>query len=607
MRCRSGRLAAAAAIVLAMRVPAAAQTPAPAPAPTPAPAPALPAIRQEVFVTATVSSLEGAPPRTTAVLTREDLERAGVSSIIEGLRLVPGLDPRARGPRDVQTDLSVRGATFGQSLVLVDGFRLNNSQTGHHNGELPVPLGAVDRIEVVYGAGSAVHGADALGGTINVITRRGPYTTATATFGEHGYGAAEASLSGVGPLPADWTISGWGSRSSGFAFDRDFAQGGALVRGEAAPGLVIDVRHQRRAFGANGFYGPSPSKEWTDQTLGGATWRRAGASWTGVVRGAARVHHDHFRWDIARPGFAENRHRTDAGDVTATLTRELAGSRRATVGVATGADRVTSSNLGDHTYTRAGVFGELLVPIASRATTQAGLRVDRYSAFGTSVSPSFGAAVQATSTLQLHASASRAFRVPTFTELYYSDPSNLGSPDLVAEHGWSLDTGATWSRAGWVVAVSPFWRWDENVIDWTRLVATDQWRSTNVRDVATRGLEISVDRRWRGSLARVYYSLLDVDAPALTVLSKYVLEYARHQGGASISTPLGHGFRAAVNVDHRHRLDGQSYQLVSARVSRQMRRIQIFMDGTNLLNETYHEVAGVDMPGRWMTAGISVN
>ena len=68
-----------------------------------------------------------------------------------------------------------------------------------------------------------------------------------------------------------------------------------------------------------------------------------------------------------------------------------------------------------------------------------GLRVDDYSTFGHSVSPSFGAAVQATSSLQVHASASRAFRVPTFTELYYTDPNNLGTPDLVAEHGWSLD------------------------------------------------------------------------------------------------------------------------------------------------------------------------
>ena len=229
-----------------------------------------------------------------------------------------------------------------------------------------------------------------------------------------------------------------------------------------------------------------------------------------------------------------------------------------------------------------------------------------YSTFGSSVSPSFGASVQATPSLHLHAAASRAFRVPTFTELYYTDPNNLGSPDLVAEHGWSLDLGATWVRSGWTFGLSPFWRWDDDVIDWTRIVATDRWRSTNVRDVATRGFEASADRRWRASVVRIYYSLLDVDAPTLDVLSKYVLEYARHQAGGSISVPLGEGFRMAVNVDHRDRLDGQSYQLVSARFSRQMRQFNVFVDGTNLLNESYHEVLGVAMPGRWITAGISI-
>jgi outer membrane cobalamin receptor len=596
MRFRSARALAGAVLLTSTYSTAAAQT---------APPPQLPRISQDIFVTATISELDGAPPRTTAVVTRDDLQRVGISSVIDGLRLVPGVDPRARGPHGVQTDLSIRGATFGQSLVLVDGFRLNNSQSGHHNAEIPVPLGAVDRIEVVYGAGSAVHGADALGGTINVITRRGPFTTASASVGQHGLATAEAALSG-GVIPDNWTVAGWGSRSRGFMFDRDFAQGGVLARGDVSRTLTVDARHQRRAFGANGFYGASPSKEWTDLTLAGATWRRSGASWVGVVRGAVRNHHDHFRWDIARPGFAENRHRTDAAELTATLTRELGAGRRATIGLAAGGDRVTSSNLGDHTYTRAGVFGELLLPTGSRATTHVGLRVDEYSTFGRSVSPSFGATFRASS-VQFHAAASRAFRVPTFTELYYTDPSNLGSPDLVAEHGWSVDTGATWTRSGWLLAFSPFWRWDDNVIDWTRVAATDRWRSTNVRDVATRGFEATVDRRFRGALVRVYYSLLDVDAPALNVLSKYVLEYARHQSGGSIAVPLGDGFRMAVNVDHRHRVDGQSYQLVSARFSRLLRQFQLFVDGTNLLNENYREIAGVAMPGRWISAGISVN
>jgi iron complex outermembrane receptor protein len=600
MRLRQARSAVVAALLVAsMHGVAGAQT---ATAPTP---PAFPPFSQDVFVTATVSELDGAPPRTTAVVRREDLQRLGITSIVEGLRLVPGLDPRARGPRDVQTDFSVRGATFGQSLILVDGFRMNNSQSGHHNGEIPVPLGAVDRVEVVYGASSAVHGADALGGTIQVISRQGDFATASTAFGQHGLASGEASFSGH-VVPEHWTVVGWGSRSSGFDFDRDFALGGGMVRGELPHNVTMDVRHQRRAFGANGFYGPSPSKEWTDGTLAGATWKRAGVAWVGSVRGAYRLHHDHFRWDINRPGFAENRHKTDAVELNATLTRELGSGRRATVGLAAGGDQVTSSNLGDHDYARAGAFGELMLPISSQTTTNVGLRVDSYSTFGTSVSPSMGVSYQVMPELQLHASGSRAFRVPTFTELYYSDPSNLGNPDLVAEHGWSLDFGAVWTQSGWTFSATPFWRWDHDVIDWTRQSPAERWRSANIRDVSTRGFEAAIERRLDTSMVRIYYSLLDVDAPQLDMLSKYVLEYAKHQSGGSISVPFGHNFRVAVNVDHRHRVDGQSYQLMGARFSHRWGQVEAFVDGTNLLDEDYQEISGVVMPGRWITVGVSI-
>jgi iron complex outermembrane receptor protein len=340
--------------------------------------------------------------------------------------------------------------------------------------------------------------------------------------------------------------------------------------------------------------------------LGAVAWRRAGSSWVGLVKGVVRSHHDHFRWDINRPGFAENRHRTDAADVAATLARQFSGGRRAIVGLSAGVDRVTSSNLGDHTYSRASLFGELVLPLNPRTTAQLGLRADEYSTFGRSVSPSIALSVRATPGVRLHAAVSRAFRVPTFTELYYSDPGNLGSPALVAERGWSLDTGADWTRGSWTLSLSPFWRSDENVIDWTRAEPTNRWRSTNVRDVTTRGFESGLIRRWNRSMVRLHYGLIDVDAPALNVLSKYVLEYVRHQGGASVSVPLGDAVRLAVNVDHRARLDGQTYQLVSARLSCTLLGAEIFVDGTNLLNESYREIAGVAMPGRWVTAGISI-
>jgi iron complex outermembrane receptor protein len=151
-----------------------------------------------------------------------------------------------------------------------------------------------------------------------------------------------------------------------------------------------------------------------------------------------------------------------------------------------------------------------------------------------------------------------------------------------------------------------FRRWDEDVIDWVRASPAERYRSTNVRDVTATGFEASLGRRWARAALRLYYAGLNVDAPELALQSKYLLEYARHQSGGSLTVPVGAGFRLALSVDHRHRVDGQSYRLVTARVSHAWKRLDLFVDGTNLLNETYQEIAGVAMPGRWITAGFTV-
>ena len=355
----------------------------------------------------------------------------------------------------MQSDFSIRGATFGQHVVLVDGFRINDSQSGHHNGELPAALFAIDRIEVVNGPGSAVHGADAVGGIVNVITRRDRHHLAGVTIGQFGYLSAQGSVSGAG-LPDQFTAFGWLGRSGNFdvpaesgdrrTIDREFTLGGGALRGAIANGVTIDVRHQRRAFGANGFYGNSPSKEWTDQTLAGVVVDRSAGTWLTQVRALFRNHGDHFRWDIARPGFAENRHRTDAGEAAFTAVRDFGGGERLTIGGGGGGDWIESSNLGDHHYGRGYGFAEWQMSLGSRAMAQTGLRFDGYSTFGHAWSPSAGAGFWINPNLRLRVSAARAFRVPTFTELYYRDPSNLGTPDLQSENGWSLDGGLDWSR-----------------------------------------------------------------------------------------------------------------------------------------------------------------
>jgi hypothetical protein len=107
-------------------------------------------------------------------------------------------------------------------------------------------------------------------------------------------------------------------------------------------------------------------------------------------------------------------------------------------------------------------------------------------------------------------------------------------------------------------------------------------------------------------VVRVAATALDVDAPALTRLSKYVLEYARRSAAVSVAAPIGRGFRLATTIDYRNRADGQSYALVGARVSRTWGRVDVFGDATNLFDTAYAEIPGVAMPGRWVTVGVTI-
>lgn len=562
-----------------------------------------PPVAERVVVTATAAPADArALGRHVTVLTRADIERFAGGSVADALRLAPGVDVRARGDRGVQADFVLRGASFGQTLVLVDGARMNDAQSGHHNADFPITPAAVDRIEIVTGAASSVHGADAFAGAINIVTRTGAYREATAAAGSFETARAEAAIAAANGL----SMAAWGSRSGGFMFDRDHAVGGARLVAAPWQGTRISAAHTRKAFGANGFYGPSPSKEWTDHTLVAAGGARTRGAWSMDARAAYRNHGDRFRWDIARPGFAENVHRTNAADLTMRADRAFRESGRMTFGLAAGGDWIDSSNLGDHRQTRGSALAELLLPLGSRAVIQPALRVDGYSTFGAAVSPSVAVSAWTARGLRLRASTGRAFRAPTYTERYYSDPNHRASAALEPETGWSLDAGADLRRGAWSASGTLFSRWDTNVIDWVRAATAERWQTTNVHDVDTRGIELTVSRDVGTGFVRGSYAWLDSRAPALALLSKYVLDYTRHAAGLQAGWLLPRQIGLFARADHRRRSDGQRYTLVDARVSRPIKRFTLFVDGSNLLDETYTEIAGVAMPGRSAMAGVTV-
>jgi iron complex outermembrane receptor protein len=544
--------------------------------------------------------------RSVVVITRDEIERLPAHAIADVLGYAASVDVRSRGPYGVQSDFSIRGATFGQALVLVDGMRLNDTQSGHHNGDIPVPLEAIDRIEVLLGPGSSLYGADAFGGTINVITRRGSRAPrATVTAGSFGLIGGDATVGGrVGS--ADESIAVSANRSSGFTTDRDFRTLDVSSSTAFAGGARLFVSHLRKGFGAAGYYGPALSTERTDQTLVTLAGPHASlGQWDLEWQAAYRTHGDEFLYDSTRPG-VPNRHRTHATEATGRFQRALGATTRVTVGGEAGGDWIRSNNLGDHQVSRGSLFAEIQERVGS-AVLYPGLRFDGYSTFGHAWSPSLSGAVWLGGRAKLRGSIGRAFRVPTFTERFYEDPSNLGNPALAPERAWSGEAGVDWLAAGgWTAAATVFDRREHDTIDFVRASTLERWRAENVRDVETRGLELSLQRALAGTLVSAQYTYLDATTDSLPLLSKYVLQYARHAVDLSASLPLPDAFEIGPRLGYRERRDGQTYWLLDARVGRRFGHATAFVEGSNLLDQQYEEIPGVAMPGAWLRAGVTV-
>jgi len=581
--------------------------------PSAGPAAAQGPYRQDVVVTAAATPVElGTVTRTLTVITREEIARLPVHSLADVLRVTGLVDVRARGERGVQTDFAIRGAHFGQILVLVDGVRLNDAQSGHHNGDIPVPLDAVERIEVLHGPGSSLFGADAFGGTINVITRRDAApASAVLQTGSFGRVAARGQI-GLERGDVRNVLAAAVDRSAGFIVERGFVTTAVSSQTRFADRGGLSVSYLWKDFGANGFYGNSPSHEWTNQALVSAD-RHLG-TWSGWQFGSLasyRTHGDHFLWDVRRPGFAENRHRTHAvlGAMRASHAVRTRGSL--TTGVEAGADWIRSTNLGDHATQRVSAFGEWRHALTAEAQLDASMRVDRYAEFGTAWSPAVGIGWWPTSSLRLRASTGRAFRVPTFTERYYSDPAHLARSEVSAETAWAAETGADLLLpSGWLLAATVFGRMDADVIDWLRPTTADRWRTYNIRDVDTRGVELTARKALAdGWFVQAGYTGLDVRAAAVTQLSKYVLDYAPHSVGIAASLALPAAVRLAPRLEYRRRTRStgrDDYAVIDLRVSRRFGLYELRLEGTNLGDAEYQEILGVAMPGRAVSLSLAI-
>ena len=585
----------------------------------------------EVEVTASAQLSSTARPVT--VISRSQLSSLSISSVAEVLKQLPGVDVRQRGATGVQSDISLRGCTADQTIVMLNGINITDAQTGHYSMDIPLTGEDIERIEVYA---STATGLGAYAGVVNIVTRRAASERTAVDVslrgGEYGLFAPSVGIRHQSGELRSETSAGY-NQSTGFIDNTDYYMASAYShltwRGwEAQAGV------QFKNAGANAFYALAyPNQFDATRTAFASVATRQQLSEHWLIEGdlSYRAHFDRF--ELFREGTeaaswytGHNRHWTHTGnaDVRASYRTHWGTT---TAGVTVHDTYITSNTLGEHNRLTLNYYAQQMLHYGKvRASLLVGGTYN--SAFGSDWAVSFDMNYQPAAGWLLYMNAGRALRLPTFTDLYYHSATQLANPALRPEHAVKAEIGGSYGRGPWQGTLSVFYRYGTDVIDWVKLPEETQWQSLNMTDLHAAGGQLSFGYTPQEALGgflrsvRVSYAYTYMDKESGAYLSKYALDYLRHHAVLTIDHTIWRGLGACWQLSVRDRngsfqnregdveayravllLDGKVYYDYAWNAHQSLR---LALECTNMTNQSYYDIGGILQPSHWVKGSITV-
>ena len=535
-------------------------------------------------------------------------------SFADVLKQDTSIDLRERGPDGTQADLSIRGSSFDQVLVLVNGIRVNDSQTGHHNMDLPMPLESVQQVEVLHGTGSTLYGSDAIGGAVNFVTKKPQGAELKLMGGGGDFGWHRQSVIGGFKL-GDWSQQTSFSRdfSSGFAPGRDFRNvafsSESFLDKDFGSTTVMFAKNDR-PFGANGFYGPWDSWEDTGSTFLAAsqTIGRSEDRLQHRFNFGYRRHTDHFVLFRHRPEIFENFHTTNHYQGGYSVNSRWSDKVSWSAGASLLSEGIDSSNLGLRRRERASAFFTVTLHPTERLNLTIGAREEVWRKWKGETSPTFSIGYWLGRGFKLRGQAGHAYRIPTYTDLYYEDPVSKGNSNLLPENVWNYEAGADWySDQGTTVSLTWFERQEDNTIDWVREPGLQKFNARNFAELTFRGGEVQVRQRVGSSEIGVNYTAIRASkVPTPGVTSRYVFNFPLNSLSVSYHGSLSKYLAVKLRLGAFNRTWQSTKALWDTSLIYTAGRWRPFFQVSNLLNQSHEAFQGLAQPGRWIRGGVQV-
>lgn len=610
------------------------------------------------------TSLESAN-RNVVVIGNKEIENAPTESVAGLLDFVVGVDSRQRGTFGLQTDLSINGGTFEQVLVLLDGVRLTDPQTGHHIMNLPIQKSDIERIEVLLGGGTYIFGGNAFSGAINIITKKSKKDQLSVDFEGGSYNSYQASVkqdlkgqNHSSSLSFSTLSSDGFKRNTDFKKNNLFGQTHIKLKDQK---LDVNAGYTWQEFGAQNFYSSNfPTQFEKTRTLFINTGLKSGDKIKIDRQVYWRRNWDEFQLFREGDDFytyeqglfidgtdtvpawytSHNYHRSDVigGKLNIGFESKYG---RTSIGSEYRFEGVVSNNLGEPmedainipgsrgSYTLEATRENLsLAAEQSKDFERLSLSLALLANYNTDYDLDFYPAVTAGYAIgkkqRVYASFNRSFRLPSFTDLYYRLGGATGSKDLRAENSLNYEVGYKTFSKNVFFNINLFRRQGTDIIDWVQLCDTCGIIASNTTEVNFTGLntnlKYSSEGFWESTLkidfVEVGYSYIQADEEDFDFESLYVFDYLRNKANLRVQHTFFKKLKLDYSISYQDRngtfidaetREAQEYEdvlLINARVSYAFELFNLYISGQNLLDRTYFDRGNVELPGSWLWSGV---
>ena len=543
----------------------------------------------------------GQQSRSVTTITAKEIAESGANTLIDVLSDVAGIELRSRGAQDVQSDIYIRGGGFDQVLLLIDGIKVDNPQTGHHTLNAILPIEMIERVEVLKGAAGRVYGQNAFSGAINIVTKTPSTEDLKVTLSGGSFDYQKAALFATDQRESSsHTLYAETISSDGYRYNTDYYNQNYLWKSswktDQEP-IELLASFNNRRFGANGFYA-SPTFtdqfEATQSSLLGLTTSING-NWHIKPKLYWKRGQDEFILFKNDPSIYRNMHITNklGAEVNATKKHALGTTG---IGFELAHVSIRSNNLGEHARTLAHGYLEHRF-VSNRWDVTPGFSVSHYTDQDTFFYPGIDIGFQINGNSRLFFNSGYTYRIPTYTDLYYNDPTTLGNESLLPEKALSTELGFRHRQNNWKLSISLFQRDAKNYIDYVVLAGEERWQATNIDQILSQGGELDVVLNSNSHKFSVGYAYLKDDVDGVSsALSRYAINSRKHHLSTRWTLRWNSLITSSISYRYAEQDSGYHYNVVDANMAVVKGRVKLSLSAHNILNADYTEQNLVPMP-----------